>query len=261
MRSLDPPAASGRLRLSFHLPVCNFRINRRRAYLYTPEHRTSSPFLGRHRQNVFPAGLLQSPWPCWNSDHFTASKLPAASWPDQWMEKGGPCLPWPADPPPCHPGCSSPPPLPHTKPPSHTLIQWNEGSASQMLQKPLMRAELPCIQKAKHQVLSSARFPTSCLRKEPPPPFVTLSHCQQQLAKVRRNPSTSQPLWNIPTAGLSLRRPFSHQNTWSHLSGARQEPIIWCWGPLCPINQLRFNQRSSRKYKLLKLLICALVFI
>lgn len=62
---------SGWLQLPFHLPVCNFRINRRRPYLQTPEHRTSSPFLGRLRQNVFQAacynphgraGILTTSW-------------------------------------------------------------------------------------------------------------------------------------------------------------------------------------------------------
>lgn len=112
-----------------------------------------------------PNGLPQSPWPCWNSDHFRASKAPARSraWPMDGKRVDPVCRD-PADPPPCHPGCRTHP-SPSPNHPSHALIRRNGLSVSQMLQKSLMRLELrwfPPPPKKKKGQTTNSHFLLSC---------------------------------------------------------------------------------------------------
>lgn len=122
--SLCSPAGSGWLQLPFHLPVCNFRMNRRRAYLSTSERRTSSPFLGRHRQNVFQAacynphgraGILTTSW------LQSCRLVPGLT--NRWKRVDPACLD-PADP---HPAIQA---APH--PPTIHLTHWSSEMRCQL---------------------------------------------------------------------------------------------------------------------------------
>lgn len=111
------------------------------------------------------------------------------------MEKGGPCLAWPCWPPPCHPGCSSAPP-PSISPTDPLKRGLSFTDAAEIIGQTRTSLDPKGQTPSSHSCHSShfLLFILPSAHAKATPPFVILSHGQQQWAEVRLNPSTSHPL-------------------------------------------------------------------